>query len=116
MSSESSTAFDLRPESLAFQNHLRDGLLRGVRQRDILDPELRGEFGGLAVEGHGWTPARHAGHFAIAPADAVIPTGAQRLHRGFLGRETGRIPLEAIGLGIAIADLSRGKHALQEAL
>src|SRR5450755_3534131 len=70
----------------ALENHLRDGLLRRVRDRQshVFRSQPRRELGGLAVEGNRRPPSRHANDLAIAPAYAMIPAGAQRLHRGFL--------------------------------
>src|ERR1700676_633150 len=102
----------------AFENHLGDGLLRGVRQRqsDIFRSEPLGELPALAVKCHGRTASGLPEHFAIAPTHAMVPAGAQSFHGGFLGGEAGGIALHTIRLRIAIANLSGGKDALQETL
>jgi hypothetical protein len=85
------------------------------RQRRILRSEFRGKFRCLSVEGDRRPPARHPRYLAVSPAHAMIRSRTQRLHRRFLGRETRGITLEAIRLGIAIANLFRGKYALEKA-
>src|SRR5581483_12430724 len=80
------------------------------------DAELGGKIGGFAGKRDRRTPSRLAAHFNIAPAHAVVPSGSQRLHGSFFGRETSRISLDAIGLRIAIPDFSFGENALYEAL
>src|SRR5450432_846141 len=105
-------------DSSALKDQLRDRLLRGMRdrQRDILHSQLRGEFPSLPVKGHGRPPSRHPRDFTIAPPHAMIPARAQRLHRSFLGGEARGVTLEAVSLGIAVANLSRREDALQKAV
>ena len=79
-------------------------------------PSLAANSPALPWNDHGRTASGHAGDFAIAPAHAVIPAGAESLHGGFFGGEARGIALEAIRLGIAIANLSRSVDALQKAV
>src|SRR5271156_5812063 len=83
---------------LAFENHLCDGLLGGVRERErsILHAESGGKLCCLSMKRNRRAPARQACDFAIAPAHAVA--------------------LHAFGLRIAIADPARRKNALYKAI
>src|SRR5579862_120032 len=101
---------------LALQNYLRDGLFLRVRerQRSILYSQLRREFSRLAMESHGGTAPGHARDFAVAPAHAMIPSGAECFHRGFLCCESRSITLKAVRLRVAIANLPGSKNALYE--
>src|ERR1700690_2895560 len=78
-------------------------------------PQACGELGRLAVESDGGPASGLTGDFNIAPANAVAPTGAESLHAGFFGGEAGRVALHAVGLGVAIANLAFGEHAVEEA-
>src|ERR1017187_3469885 len=64
--------------TLAFENDLRDGLLRGVRKREcgVLYAQPGGELASLAVESNCGTSAWHAHNFTIAPAHTVVPPRA----------------------------------------
>src|ERR1700758_4476531 len=44
----------------------------------------------------------------------MIPSRAESFHGGFLGGKARRIALDAVGLGIAIFDFSRGEYAVQK--
>src|SRR5579862_2039570 len=66
------------------------------------------------VENQGGPAAGLARYFAVPPAHAMIPSGAQRLHRGFFGGVAGGITFYAIGLRLAIANLAGRVDPLQE--
>jgi len=102
--------------ALIFENHLRDGLLRGVRKRQcgVLDAQLPGKLSGFTMKGDSRTTAGLANNFAIPPAHAVAPTRAQSLHRRFFRREARGVALDAVCLGVAIADFARRKDSLQK--
>src|ERR1700691_6074526 len=94
---------------LVFQNDLRYGLLGGVGEREcgVLHAQAGGYLTGSPVKSNGRAAAGHADYFAIAPAYAVAPAGAQGFHRGFFGGEACGITLDAVGLGVAVADFAR---------
>src|SRR3979490_2212654 len=85
------------------------------RERRILDSQSRSELRGASVKADGRASPRHAHDLTIAPADAVIPARAQRLHRGLLGGKARGVPLDPICLGITVADFSGSKNALHKA-
>src|ERR1700689_4315978 len=62
------------------------------------------------------TPTWHPADFHITPGHTVVPSGANGFHGCFFGGEAGCISLCAIRLRIAIANLTLGKDAMQEAL
>src|SRR6478609_2254716 len=64
---------------------------------------------------HSRTATRHARNLAISPADPVIPSGAERLHRCFFCGEAAGIALSAICFGVAVSNLRLGINALQKA-
>ena len=101
----------------AFQNDLGDGLLGGMRERErnVNRAQPRGERGCLAVEGDGWPAAGLTRDFNVTPAYAMVPASAQRLHGRLLGREAGGVPFHPVGLGVAVANLAFGEHAMQKA-
>lgn len=53
-------------------------------------------------------------HFDIAPEDLLRVTGAERLHRGFLGGKSSRKMDRRLPPSHAISNLAVGEHALQE--
>src|SRR5690349_21670869 len=68
------------------------------------------------MKSHRGSAARHTRDFAIAPADTVIPTRAQCLHGSLLGREARGVTLEAVGLGVAVANLPRRVDPLEKSV
>ncbi len=94
------------------------GLLGGVGQRegDVFCAEAGGDGGGLSVELDGWALAFGADDFDVAPADAVIPSGAEGFHAGFFGGEAGGVTFEASGFGFAIEDFAFGEDAVEKTL
>src|SRR6266576_4546264 len=102
----------------AFQDDLRHSLFGSVGdgERDIGCAQLAGKFRCLAVKQEGRSSTGLAGHFNIAPADAVIPTGTDRLHARFLSGKTRSITFDAVGLRLAVLDLDFGKDAVEKAL
>src|SRR6266852_4054857 len=68
------------------------------------------------MKAHRRTPSRHPNYFTIAPAHPVIPSRAQRLHRRFLRSKSRRIALDAICLGIAIANFALSKNSPYKAI
>src|SRR5580700_6185477 len=103
---------------LTFQNDLRNRLFRCVRdrQRGILNSQLGGELSGLAVKRHRRTSPWHACNLTVPPANTVIPSRAERLHRSLFGREARRITLVAICFRNAIAHFPLRINAIEEAL
>src|SRR6266849_10061579 len=103
---------------LVLQDDLRDSLLGGVgeRKRNVSRAQSGCELGGLAVEGNGGAASGLAAHFNIAPTHPVVPTRAEGFHSCFLGRETRRVTLHAVGLRLAVADLALGVDSLQKAI
>jgi hypothetical protein len=101
-----------------FENHLRNRLLSSVRERkrDMDCSQLRRKLSGLTVENDRGPSPGLTRHFNITPAHAATPSRSQRFHSGFLGGKTSGVALNAIGFGIAVADLSFGKHALKKAV
>src|SRR3984885_103000 len=79
-------------------------------------PELGGELRGLTVECNGWAPSGLAAHFDVPPRDSVIPARTDGFHRGFFSGKARGIALDAVGLGIAVADLTLGKDPAQKAV
>jgi len=88
-------------------------LLGGVGEREC--DVVRAEFGrdscGLAVKLKGRTLPFRAHHFDIAPADAVTPSRAQSLHRGFFGSKARGIAFKAAGFLFAVTDFTVGEDA-----
>src|SRR3981081_4583437 len=76
----------------------------------------REALGRFAMKGDCGPSSRLAGDFDIAPAHTVAPTGAQSFHACFFGSEACSITPPRTGLGVAIADLAFGEHAVQEAV
>ncbi len=107
-----------KPRGSTFKDDLRKGLLLCVRDREssVLYAELRSELSGFTVKRDRWTSAGHPNHFAVDPANAIIPAGSQRLHRGFFGGEPRRVALVPIRFRVAIATLAGGVDAREEAV
>src|SRR6266705_482732 len=101
-----------------FKNHLGNGLgwSVGNRKRCALHPQLGGEFGGASREKNCWAPARFTADFDIAPGNAALPSCADGFEGGLFGGKAGRVSLDPVGLGIAVADFGGGEDALQKAL
>ena len=104
------------PES-ALENDLSNGLLFRVRDRKsyVLGAQLRGEFTGFAVKLHRRTSAWFSHYLAIAPADAMVPSGAERLHGGLFSSESCSIALHSVCFGVAILHLRLGENSFEEA-
>lgn len=100
----------------AFQNHVRDRFGGGVGQGDgnPASSELLGKFGGFSVEDNRGATSGLALHLDIAPPHTAVPAGTKRLHTRFLGGKAGGEALDAIGLGLAIANFALGKNPLQK--
>src|SRR5580658_4546322 len=98
------------------QNHLRNRLLGGVRnrKRGVLHSEPRSEFRRDAVKRNRRPPSRHARDFAIPPAHSMIPPRAQRLHRRFFRGKASGVALHAICLRIAVTHFSCSVDAVQK--
>src|ERR1700680_1154052 len=58
---------------------------------------------------------RQVRYFKVFPPDAAAPTGANRLHRGFLGRKASRVALIAVPFALGVGDLGGRIDALQKA-
>src|SRR5450432_4775059 len=78
--------------------------------------QLCGELGRLAVEGDGGPASGLTGDFNITPAHAMAPACAKSFHPRLFSSEPCSISLHPIGFGIAIADLSFGEYAVEEAV
>src|ERR1700724_1557040 len=68
------------------------------------------------MEFNGRPVARFSEHFYIAPANAVVPSGAQGFHGSFLGGKSGRISLNPVRLGIAISNFAICEDAANKPL
>ena len=99
-----------------FENHLRNRLLGSVRERKrhIRRSQPCGKLGCLAVESDRGPASRLARNFNVAPAHAMVPSGTESFHAGFLGGEAGSVAFHTIGFRVAIADLTFGKDAMEE--
>jgi hypothetical protein len=75
---------------------------------------VRGDFRGFAGEGHSGAAALLAAYFEIDPANAAAPSGAQRLHGGFLGGEAAGVTLKFIFETLAIFDFVGRKDAAEK--
>lgn len=61
-------------------------------------------------------PARLVRNLEVVPGDSAPPPCSERLHRRFFRREPRREPLVAVSMLLAVFDLLRSKHPLQEPL
>jgi hypothetical protein len=61
------------------------------------------------------TASRLAANFNITPANATAPSSSESLHGRFLGGESRRITLHAIGFGITVASFSFGEDSVEKA-
>lgn len=87
----------------------------GERERNVADTQARGELGGYAVKLERRPSRRQIPYFKVLPADSVSPTRANGFHPSFLGCESGRIALEAVGLAIHVSDFGGSVNAIDEA-
>src|SRR2546430_2876928 len=85
------------------------------RERYVARAQLLRENGGLAVELNRRPLASRTHYFDVAPADAVVPSGAEGLHASFFGGETGGVAFEAACFPVAVFDFALGEDAMQEA-
>src|SRR5579859_3212105 len=102
--------------SLAFQDHIRDRLLRRMRQRkvDALAAEAVGVLKGLAAEAQGGALAGQADDLNVLPGDAVAQAGADGLETGLFGGKAGGQAFGRVGPGQAVAQLSRGEDPVKK--
>ena len=105
------------PHGSAFQDDVGQSFFPGVGQRegDIPGAELFGACRRLAVKLDGRALAFWAYHLYVAPAHAVVPSGAEGLHPRFFRGEASGIALELTGLRFAVLDFPVGKDSIQEA-
>src|SRR5882672_8817507 len=82
----------------------------------MLYAQSRANLACLAVECDGGAAAGLAPHFDVPPAHAAAPARSQGLHGRFFGGKAGGESLNAVGLGVTIADLSLSVDAPEKAL
>ena len=92
----------------------RLGLGMGEGKSHVTDSEFRCDFGGAAMKFKSGPAGRQVNDFEIAPRDAAGPTGAERLHAGFLGGEASRVTLRAVGLAVGVSDFIGREDAFKE--
>src|SRR5260370_10091850 len=80
---------------LGFQDHLRDGLIDGVRngERGVFYSQPGREFRSLPMKNKGRASPRHAHNLAIAPPHTVVPARSQSFHRSLLGGKAAGVTL-----------------------
>ena len=103
----------------AFEDDLRDGVLRGVREREV---RVRGaavveEFAGAVVEEERGLAGLVREDFHVVPGDAAAPARAEGFERGLLGGEARGVVLggDDLAAAVAVGALARGEDALAEA-
>src|SRR5208283_679817 len=103
---------------LIFENDVGQSLLGGVgeRESDVFGAELGCNGRRFTVKLNGRTLAFWPHHFDIAPADAVTPSRAERLHPGFLGGEARGIAFKAAGFSFAVPHFALGEDAVEKAI
>src|SRR5262245_14101700 len=94
----------------------RIGAAMGDAHQDLRDPQLLGALAGGADEVHPRRPQAVVAHFHVGPTHALAPARAQAFEDGFLrGPAAGELLGSALPR-LAIADLARRVHPLQETL
>src|ERR1700756_5933368 len=106
-----------RKDSL-FENHLRECLFRGVRERkcDVGGSEFGRELRRLAVQYQGGASTRFARYFEVAPAYPMIPSSPDSLHARFFRRKPCGVTFHAVRLRFAVLNLAFRKNTFQEPL
>src|SRR5260370_6328696 len=101
---------------LRFQDHLRDGLIDGVRNRErgVFHSQPGREFRRLPVKNNVRASPRHAHNLAIAPPHSVVPARSQSFHRSLLGSKAGGVTLHAVGLRVTIAYLAGSVYPFEK--
>ena len=100
------------------QNHLRDGFGGGVgkRERYMDGSQFGGELRSFAVERKGGSASGLAAHFDVPPADTMVPACAERFHGSLFSCKAGRVAFNAVGLGLAILNLTLSEDPAQKAV
>jgi hypothetical protein len=89
---------------------VRDG------EQPVRHPQPSRQHGRLTMQAERRRRAAFADDLDVAPADAAAPARAEHLHRRFLGREAGRVALEAASpTRLAVRLLAGGEDARPEA-
>jgi len=101
---------------VGFQNHLCQGELIGVRQREMRmrSSQLGKKLRRPAVKSNRGPVPGHASYFYIEPGYPPAPSRTNRLHRRFLRRKACCISLILVCLRLAIADLFPGENPFNE--
>src|SRR5208283_3362975 len=88
----------------------------GKREGDVFRAQLGRDGRGLTMKLKGGTLPLRPHHFDIAPADAVTPSRAERLHSGFLGGKARGIAFKAARFSFAVTDFAVGENAAKKAV
>lgn len=99
----------------SFRDDGCDGALFYMRERDmpVLDAEFTRDLRSAPGDLEGWLPVLRTDDLDIRPADALRPSGSQRLQRRFLRREPCSEVL-VLAFGVAVRLLAGGEDAFEE--
>ena len=103
----------------AFDDDLSDGMLRGVREREVRvgGAALHEQLAGAVVEEEHGLAGLLREDFHVVPGDAAAPARPEGFESGLLGGEARGVVLrgDQPAAAVAVGALARGEDALAEA-